>query len=116
MGNSCPSVAWVTTRIFRVRVSGQFDSITDSTRQFLLRSAVDHEPSSARFTDEPNLTYSPALDSFSVRMEVRVSDETAHAADPCLQAADEATREAERFLNVLSIPFRKLRATTTELT
>lgn len=104
------------TRVFRVRVSGQFDTLSESERRFLSRSAADHSPSSAEFGQEPNLTYPSALDSFSVRIEVRLDRDAETGGDMSALAAEEAIGEAGLFLNVLSIPHRRLRATVTELT
>lgn len=106
----------MTTRIFRVRVSGQFGDLAEPTRQFLTRSAPDHTPSSAAFGHEPNLTYSPSLDTFALRIEVRVDDDTGQGRDPAVVAAERAVLEAKTFLSVLSIPHRTLRTTSTELT
>ena len=110
------SIGFVSTRVFRVRVSRQFGALSESTRSFLVRSIADHSPSSAAFGQGPNLTYTPALDSFSLRIEVRLDDEPELGGDLSAAAASVAIEEAELFLNVLSVPHRRLRVSTTELT
>ena len=91
-------------------------ALSESTRSFLVRSIADHSPSSAAFGQGPNLTYTPALDSFSLRIEVRLDDEPELGGDLSAAAASVAIEEAELFLNVLSVPHRRLRVSTTELT
>lgn len=95
----------MTTEVYRVAVSGAFKDLSETTAAFLRRNAAEHDPLEARFGAEPNLTYRPTLDNFSVRLEVRVDTTpgSAGADDPAAMAELLAIDEAMAFLSVLGL-------------
>jgi hypothetical protein len=96
-------------RVFRVTVRGQFHALSDSARTFLISSLPEHDIFLAAFTEEGTFTYDSSLVAFNLRYEIR-----------CRSGEESATthaqNEAERFLRIMGLTYRHLRAKAMDMT
>jgi hypothetical protein len=71
----------VTTRTYRVQVSGQFAALTPAVRAQLRAEQADHDVFGSAFTPQGTFTYAPSLTRFTLRYLLEVSEESAARAD-----------------------------------
>jgi Family of unknown function (DUF6204) len=71
----------VTTRTYRVHVSGQFTALTPAVRAQLRAEQPDHDVFGSAFTPQGTFTYAPSLTRFTLRYLLEVSQESAAQAD-----------------------------------
>jgi hypothetical protein len=71
----------VTTRTYRVHVSGQFTALTPAVRAQLRAEQADHDVFGSAFTPQGTFTYAPSLTRFTLRYLLEVSEESAAQAD-----------------------------------
>lgn len=71
----------MTTRTYRVQVSGQFATLTSAIGARLRAEQADHDVFASAFTPEGTFTYAPSLTRFTLRYLLEVSEESAAAAD-----------------------------------
>ncbi len=86
-----PTVDWVTTRDFRIKVRGVFENLSDEQRAELLAAAAEHDLFGAEFTREGHLSYDLAARPF---FTFRFAD--SGESDEDLTAATERAESAAR--------------------
>ena len=98
--------AWV----FRVTVRGRFHELTDEARRYLVGAQPEHDIFRSAYTSEGTLTYTPAIDFFNFRYELRIGGE-----HPATAAAAEGLREAEAFLRTMKFGYRDLKVDVVDM-
>ena len=93
-------------RIFRVKIRGLFDQLTDEQRTALLDDAAEHDMLKARFATEGNLTYDLAARPFFT-FRYLDSGETAEDIGP---ATERALAAAQAWLDERGYGYRDLKA------
>jgi Family of unknown function (DUF6204) len=97
-------------RIMRVTVRGRFGHLSPRATEYLRTNQLDHDVSNSAYTPEGTLTYDAAVDSFSLRYEIRLG-----ADDPDGVAVDRGVDEAEHFLRAMGFDHRPLKVTVTDV-
>lgn len=96
----------MTTRTYRVQVTGQFAALTPERKAQLRNEQADHDVFVSAFTPEGTFTYTSALSRFTLRYLLDL------VADSAAQADEDALVEAELmaadFLDTHSIPHKAL--------
>ena len=96
----------MTTRTYRVHVSGQFAALTPAARAQLRAQQPDHDVFGSAFTPEGTFTYAPSLTRFTLRYLLEVLEESAAEADEA--AALEGELLASGYLDSRGISRRPL--------
>jgi hypothetical protein len=91
-------------RIMRVIVRGRFGQLSFHALEYLRANQDRHEVHRSRFTPEGTLTYDSLIDFFSLRYEIRLTED-----DRDSLAAERANNEAERFLRTMGFTYRDLK-------
>jgi hypothetical protein len=91
-------------RIMRVIVRGRFGQLSFHALEYLRANQDQHEVHRSRFTPEGTLTYDSLIDFFSLRYEIRLTED-----DRASLAAERANNEAERFLRTMGFTYRDLK-------
>lgn len=102
----------MTTHIFRVKVRGRFGALDAPVRARLLAEADDHQPHAAAFTPEGTLTYERSLVAFTLRYEMRGTDEDG---DPASRVVERAQALAVEQLMAAGIPHRDVTVEATDM-
>ena len=96
----------MTTRTYRVHVSGQFAALASAVRAQLRAQQADHDVFGSAFTPQGTFTYAPSLTRFTLRYLLEVSEGSAAEADET--AAVEGELLASDYLASLRISHRPL--------
>jgi hypothetical protein len=96
-------------RIMRVTVRGRFGELSERASEYLQANQRDHQVPNSAYTPEGTLTYDSAIDSFSLRYEIRLVSDQPEAA-----ATERGVGEAEHFLRAMGFDHRPLRASVTD--
>lgn len=96
----------MTTRTYRVHVSGQFATLTPTVRAQLRAEQPDHDVFGSAFAPEGMFTYAPSLTRFTLRYLLEVLEESAAEAGEA--AADEGELLASDYLDSRGISHRPL--------
>jgi Family of unknown function (DUF6204) len=94
----------------RVTVRGRFGDLGSDAVAYLRSNLEEHDVSRAAYTLEGTLTYDALIDFFSLRYEIRLSEN-----DPDQLAADRAIAEAGLFLRTMGFTFRDLKTTVIDM-
>lgn len=96
----------MTTRTYRVQVTGQFAALGPALSTRLRAEQPDHDVFASAFTPEGTFTYAPSLTRFTLRYLLEVSEESAAAADEA--AVVEGELLAAQFLESQGITHKPL--------
>ncbi|GAB3436048.1 DUF6204 family protein [Phycicoccus ginsengisoli] len=96
----------MTTRTYRVQVTGQFADLPPTARAQLHARQAEHDLFLAAFTPEGTFTYTPTLTRFTLRYLLEVSEGSAAEADAA--AAVEGELLAMTFLESRNITHKPL--------
>ena len=96
----------MTTRTYRVLVSGQFAALTPAVREHLRSEQADHDVFASAFTAAGTFTYTPTLTRFTLRYLLDCAENSAAEADG--DVVVEAELLAEEFLRARGIGHRPL--------
>jgi len=99
----------VTTRTYRVQLTGQFAGLTPAVSAQLRDEQGEHDLFLAAFTSEGTFTYTPTLTRFTVRYLLEVSEDSAAEADEAAQVEGELL--AGQYLESRGISHRPLTVT-----
>ena len=91
-------------RIMRVIVRDRFGQLSVHALEYLPANQDQHEVHRSRFTPEGTLTYDSLIDFFSLRYEIRLTED-----DSDSLAAERAINEAERCLRTMGSTYRDLK-------
>jgi hypothetical protein len=91
-------------RIMRVIVRDRFGQLSVHALEYLRANQDQHEVHRSRFTPEGTLTYDSLIDFFSLRYEIRLTED-----DRDSLAAERAINEAERCLRTMGSTYRDLK-------
>ena len=99
----------MTTRTYRVQMTGQFAGLTPAVSAQLRDEQGEHDLFLAAFTPEGTFTYTPTLTRFTVRYLLEVSEDSAAEADEAAQVEGELL--AGQYLESRGISHRPLTVT-----
>ncbi|MFV0525937.1 MAG: DUF6204 family protein [Acidimicrobiales bacterium] len=98
-------------KIYRIVVRGQFDGLDAETRRSLLAAQPEHDYLTATFTRDGTFIYDERLVAFNLRYETRVPDEDADD----VVVGEQAVGRAAEWLDGRGYPYKRLRATVTDM-
>jgi uncharacterized protein DUF6204 len=99
----------VTTRTYRVQMTGQFAGLAPAVSAQLRAEQGEHDRSLAAFTPEGTFTYAPTLTRFTVQYLLEVSEDSAAEADEA--ASVEGELLAAEYLESRGITYRPMTVT-----
>jgi hypothetical protein len=99
----------VTTRTYRVQVTGQFAGLTPAVSAQLRDEQAEHDLFLSAFTSAGTFTYTPTLTRFTLRYLLEVSEDSAAEADEAAEVEGELL--AAQFLESRGVTHKPLAVT-----
>jgi hypothetical protein len=96
--------------IMRVIVRGRFGQLSVHALEYLRANQDQHEVHRSRFTPEGTLTYDSLIDFFSLRYEIRPTEDHSDS-----RAAERTLNEAERFFRTMGFTQRDLKTSVMDM-